>query len=320
MMSAKFENNPLVSIGVPVYNGGEFLEESLNSILDQTYQNWECIIVNNCSVDNTLEVAQSFIAKDSRFKLFDNKDFLNVMQNWNETAKHVSKDAEYFKIVPADDWITPEYIEEMLNVMENHPEIGICSSFRVDGTSVRGDGLDIYQGPEYNGRMAFEKEITAKIDVTGSANAYLCKVKFLKQLPGYPTFFNEENLHVDMELAYDLLNVSNFGFVFKMMSYTRHHPKSLTDSMTYQFNTHWNSREQILYKYKSGSVDLEKTYRDLRLKYAYFHLKKRFLRDKKCLDWHRQYLRRKFSLKEYIVGTLTRNSLSLKLKALFKKN
>lgn len=318
-MSLKFKNNPLVSIGVPVYNGGKFLEECLNSILDQSYQNWECIIVNNCSKDNTLEVAQQFTAKDKRFRLYDNKEFLNVMQNWNEASIHVSKDAEYFKIVPADDWITPDYLEEMLNVMENHPEVGICSSFRVDGTTIRGNGLDLYQGPEYNGRWAFEKEITAKIDVTGSANAYLCKTKYLKQIPGYPRIFNEKNLHVDMELAYDMLNISQFGFVFKMMSYTRHHPKSLTDSMTYQFNTHWNSREQILYKYKTGSDELEKTYLDLRLKYAYFHLKKKFTRDKKCLDWHSEYLHRTFSFREYLVGTLTRNSLTLKLKALVNK-
>lgn len=318
-MSDKIKNNPLVAIGVPVYNGGKFLDECLRSILKQTYKNWECIIVNNCSTDDTLDISKGFVNEDKRFRLIDNEEFLNVMQNWNQASIHVSPEAEYFKIVPADDWVTPDYLEEMLKVMEDHSNVGICSSYRIDGASARGEGVDIYKGPVYPGKDIFEKEITIKIDVTGSANAYLCKTKFLKKLPGYPKIFNENNLHVDMELAYDLLNISDFGYVFKILSYTRRHSESFTDSMTYQLNTHWNSREIILFKYKSNSLELQQTYKDLRLKYAYFLLTRKILRDKKCLEWHGKFLSRKFSFGEYFIGTLTRNRITLGLQAVLKK-
>ena len=79
-MSGNFNNHstsvnkmqPLVSIGVPVYNGEQYLEECLNSILIQTYQNWECVIIDNFSTDNTNAIASEFVKKDNRFKLFKN--------------------------------------------------------------------------------------------------------------------------------------------------------------------------------------------------------------------------------------------------------
>ena len=60
--------NPLVSIIVPCYNQAQFLPEALQSVLEQTHTNWECIIVNDGSPDNTEGVAQEWLVKDSRFK------------------------------------------------------------------------------------------------------------------------------------------------------------------------------------------------------------------------------------------------------------
>ncbi|NOX48759.1 MAG: glycosyltransferase family 2 protein, partial [Chlorobi bacterium] len=282
----KIEGSPLVSIGVPVYNGEAFLEECLERIMGQTYENWECIVVNNCSKDNTLEIAMAFGEKDKRFRIVDNKDFLNVMQNWNETYAHVSPQAEYYKIVPADDWLFPEYLEEMVFLMENHPEVGICSSYRIDGVDVRGRGLDLYKGPVFPGKEVFELEITSKIDVTGSGNTNMFRTRFLKQLKGCPKIFSEKNLHVDMELAYDILNISDFGFVFKALSYTRRHEESISDSLSYMCNTYFCSREIILYKYKSNNELLTRYYNRLRRQYAYFIFKKRVTGAKKCIEWH----------------------------------
>lgn len=61
-------NNPLVSIIVPCYNQAQYLEECLQSVLNQTYEKWECIIVNDVSPDNTEEVVEKWLEKDSRFR------------------------------------------------------------------------------------------------------------------------------------------------------------------------------------------------------------------------------------------------------------
>ena len=64
----KIRNAPLVSVIVPCYNYGEYLRKALNSVFNQIYPNWECIIVNDGSVDQTEQVALDFCSKDERFK------------------------------------------------------------------------------------------------------------------------------------------------------------------------------------------------------------------------------------------------------------
>ena len=73
------ESQPLVSVVTPVYNMGPFLPECIESVLRQTYRNFEYIIVNNCSTDNTLEVALAYAKKDNRIKVHDEKEFVGVI-------------------------------------------------------------------------------------------------------------------------------------------------------------------------------------------------------------------------------------------------
>jgi len=71
-------SQPLVSVLTPVYNGAEFLSECIESVLAQTYQNWEYTIVDNCSTDGTAEIARRYAAKDSRIRLHQNTEFLRL--------------------------------------------------------------------------------------------------------------------------------------------------------------------------------------------------------------------------------------------------
>ena len=66
-------SEPLVSIVTPVYNGEKFLADCIESILAQSYENWEYIIVNNCSTDRSLAIAEKYAEKDARIKIFSNK-------------------------------------------------------------------------------------------------------------------------------------------------------------------------------------------------------------------------------------------------------
>ena len=66
--------NPLISVIVPCYNQAQYLDECLQSVLDQTYQNWECIIVNDGSPDHTEEVANKWLEKDPRFRYIDKEN------------------------------------------------------------------------------------------------------------------------------------------------------------------------------------------------------------------------------------------------------
>ena len=74
-------DEPLVSVLTPVYNGEPYLQECIESVLNQSYRNFEYIIVNNCSTDRTLEIASEFAKKDRRIRVHDNQEFLDVIAN-----------------------------------------------------------------------------------------------------------------------------------------------------------------------------------------------------------------------------------------------
>src|SRR4051812_44675555 len=109
---------PLVSILTPVYNGEEFFVEAIESVLKQTYENFEYIIINNCSKDRTLEIATAYAAKDSRIRVHDNKTFVGVIENHNIAFGLMSPEAKYCKVVSADDFIFPECVASLVQAAE----------------------------------------------------------------------------------------------------------------------------------------------------------------------------------------------------------
>src|SRR5215813_8561827 len=94
--------SPLVSIVTPVYNGEEFLRECIESVLAQTYSNWEYTILNNCSTDRTREIAEDYAARDSRIRVANNSTFLRAIANHNAALRLTSSASRYVKIVFAD--------------------------------------------------------------------------------------------------------------------------------------------------------------------------------------------------------------------------
>lgn len=297
------KNAPLVSIGVPVYNGDTYLNECLDSILTQTYQNWECIIVNNQSTDKTLDIAESYSKRDERFKVITNDEFVDMITNFNNAYKYASKEAKYFKVVCADDWIFPEFIEKMAGIMEQNTNVGICSSYRIDNTEVRCDHLNYKDGPVFDGKKILLQQLKNLINVTGSETTVLWRVNALKKLQSYPILFSENKYHFDTQLAHELLSYSDLGFVFQVLSYTRRHPGTFTSQIVNRFQTPTNLREGDIFKYRNLFPELKKEYKKVRTDYGFFLLKKHLSRDKECLEWHDKHLdsNRKFTLAEFLI-------------------
>ena len=122
-------SQPLVSVVTPAYNEEEHLAECIESVLAQTYQNWDYTIVNNCSTDKTLDVARRYAAKDPRIHVRDKKQFLSMLANHNRAIRQISPRSKYCKMVLADDWIFPRCLERMVEVAEAHPSVGIVSAY-----------------------------------------------------------------------------------------------------------------------------------------------------------------------------------------------
>src|SRR5206468_158785 len=91
--------DPLVSIVTPVYNNASHLKECIESVLAQTYTNWDYTIVDNCSSDGSAEIAHRLAEKDPRIRVRENKRFLRALENHNVALRYISPASTYTKVV-----------------------------------------------------------------------------------------------------------------------------------------------------------------------------------------------------------------------------
>jgi glycosyltransferase involved in cell wall biosynthesis len=118
---------PLVAIVTPVYNGGELLAETLESVQNQTYQNLVHCILDNASTDATAEVIARF--KDRRVPLITARNLHTLPQiaNWNAALQLVPHDAAYFRILAADDRVAPQCLAKTVALGQQYPQAGLIA-------------------------------------------------------------------------------------------------------------------------------------------------------------------------------------------------
>ncbi len=117
-------NNPRVSIGLPVYNGENYLREALDSILAQTFEDFELIISDNASTDRTEEICKEYAAKDRRIRYYRNEQNLGAAPNYNRVFE-LSR-GEYFKWAAHDDVCAPEYLKRCVEVLDQDSSVVLC--------------------------------------------------------------------------------------------------------------------------------------------------------------------------------------------------
>jgi glycosyltransferase involved in cell wall biosynthesis len=129
---------PKVSIGLPVHNGENYLREALDSILSQTFRNFEVVISDNASKDSTEAICRDYAAKDHRIRYFRNNRNLGAARNFNLAFELSS--GEYFKWAAHDDLIDREFLSRCVSVLDEDPSIVACfamtSTIDKDGNRV----------------------------------------------------------------------------------------------------------------------------------------------------------------------------------------
>jgi len=124
----EFESTPLVSVIIPCYNHAHFLEEAIESVIGQTHKNWECIIVNDGSTDNTGEVARKFVADHPGYSI----SLIEKENGGLASARNAGINAAqglYILPLDADDLIAPTMIEKCVNLLESNPDFAIAYTF-----------------------------------------------------------------------------------------------------------------------------------------------------------------------------------------------
>ncbi|HEV2720183.1 MAG TPA: glycosyltransferase family 2 protein, partial [Thermoanaerobaculia bacterium] len=117
---------PLVSVIVPAYNYARYLDDALGSVRDQTYQRWECIVVDDGSTDDTAAVARRWAASDGRFRLVQH--VINKGVSASRNRGFAESRGDFIQFLDADDRLLTETISRHVRFLEEHPQTGVVYS------------------------------------------------------------------------------------------------------------------------------------------------------------------------------------------------
>lgn len=114
---------PKVSVVLPTYNGQKYLKESIDSIINQTFNDWELIIVNDCSTDSTLRIAKQYEKKDKRIHVYTNKENLKLPKSLNEGFSHAK--GEYLTWTSDDNRYKTTAFKTLVSYLDSHHDCGL---------------------------------------------------------------------------------------------------------------------------------------------------------------------------------------------------
>lgn len=219
--------NPKVSICIPNYNYDCFIADAIQSTLDQTYKNFELIIVDNCSTDDSEEVIKSF--SDPRIKFYKNDRTIHGIRNFNKCLSLAH--GEYIVLLHADDKLTPNSIEKRVEMLDSNPNVGLVhsSGIIIDAKGavieeIRPDDKDyIVRGQDEFKRLIFKNYILVSAVVMVRKKCYEAVGDYSEEYAYCPDW----GMWLRIALNYDV------GFISEPLGYYRKHGAS---GMDYYFS------------------------------------------------------------------------------------
>ncbi|MBP9500803.1 MAG: glycosyltransferase family 2 protein [Candidatus Promineofilum sp.] len=147
-MSAITTHAPRVTVGLPIYNGQNYLVETIESILAQTFTDFELVISDNASTDETEKICREYLAKDERIRYFRNSVNLGAAANYN----HVFELGRglYFKWAAHDDLLAPTFLERCVEALDNDPDV-VLAYARAKAIDAKGDIVLQIPGKQFFG-------------------------------------------------------------------------------------------------------------------------------------------------------------------------
>jgi glycosyltransferase involved in cell wall biosynthesis len=135
------QSTPRVTIGLPVYNGENYLAETLDSLLDQSYTDFELIISDNASTDSTEAICRRYAAQDARIRYYRSEQNHGAAWNYNRVFELAT--GEYFKWAAHDDLCAPTFLERCVAVLEQNPDV-VLAFARTQAINDKGEVIDEY--------------------------------------------------------------------------------------------------------------------------------------------------------------------------------
>jgi glycosyltransferase involved in cell wall biosynthesis len=263
--------DPLVSVVTPVYNGGDYLVECIESILGQTYENWDYAIVDNASTDSTPEIAARYAAKDSRIRHLRHEDFVDATANHNRAFESISEESEFCKMVQGDDWLFPECVERMLMAASVSETVGVIGAYQLHGAQVELTGLP-YETTYAPGKDILRRSLLGGFNVTGPPTATMLRSSFVRaRRPFWQGGFRSE----DEEAVFWMLSRHDFAFVHQVLTFCRQQSGSRWE-WSDRMNTHGAESITFLLRYGPGALgeaEYQARLRGLLGSYVWWHIR-----------------------------------------------
>ena len=216
---------PRLSIGLPVYNGEDFLGESLDSLLGQTYEDFELIISDNASTDGTADICRGYAKQDSRIRYVRQPHNLGCAPNHNVLVQYAR--GELFKWVSHDDLYGRELIERAIEALDEYPQVVLanCWTAMIDSSRTVTKAVrytldtESPRAPERFRSMLFEKG--------GDDDGGVIRMEVLRRIRPYDSYYHSDRTQVT-EMALQ----GQFYHVPDWLYFRRDHPKASIRAFT----------------------------------------------------------------------------------------
>lgn len=278
----------MISIIIPTYNRAKLIPETLDSVLIQTYENWECIIVDDDSSDNTQKVVNGFMKKDSRFQYYqrpiDRSKGANACRNYGfEKSK-----GEYVQFFDSDDIMHPNHLKLKVEVLKSKKELHLCTCHTQNfHSSFEASNLGEVSKNVPTGNI-YEDYILGKCSILMITPIWRRSVLEKK------TLFDEDLMQSqDMELySRILLKHENIEILPEILIYVRRNNDSIS-TLKGKMNIHLDSylevKRRVLQQSPENFKINEAIVKMVLGVFRYKLASKEYQECKKCLDFIRDY-------------------------------
>ncbi len=217
---------PVVSILIPTYNYAHFLDETINTALAQTYTDYELLIVDNHSTDNTIEVVTPYL-KDPRVKFHRNETNIGLVGNWNKCLELAR--GKYIKMLCADDLWDPTILEKYVKVMEAHPNVALVTCDKKAIGSKHHETITPLTHLQ-DGQFAIMHMITGNYCWIGEPSSVMFRARDLT----VGKFSDEYRQYVDYEMWIRLLTKGDCYIIPEILTYVRFHADTNSNDLKKQ--------------------------------------------------------------------------------------